>query len=164
MQQTSTAADAGGGTQTTGLLQEPHVSVSAASLERFDRDGCLPLGQLLTPAGVGRCTAQVAALVDELPPGVEPSLVSFHMRRGGEWLFELARHPALLQLVRPFVGDEVALLNSHIIAKPPLGGQPVQWHQDAPYWNVRPAGSLAPTVWIALDDMDEGNGTLRHGL
>ena len=140
--------EAGGAATAQGLLV-PRAEISAPDLALLDRDGCLPLGPLLTPAGVRHCVGQVEALVAQLPPGVEPSLVSMHLRPGGEWLLELARQ--LVPMLRPFVGDEAVILNSHIIAKPPLGGQPVQWHQDAPYWNVRPTETLAPTVWIALD-------------
>ena len=32
------------------------------------------------------------------------------------------------------------------------------WHQDVTYWNLDP--SRAISAWIAIDDVDEGNGAM----
>ena len=44
-----------------------------------------------------------------------------------------------------------------------LGEHPLGRLQDCLYWNMSPgdrAGHLAATHWVALDDVDEENGTL----
>jgi hypothetical protein len=44
--------------------------------------------------------------------------------------------------------------------KPANIGGVNMWHQDAPYWPVLVGGTQV-TAWIALDDVDAGNGCMR---
>ncbi|MFZ4617836.1 MAG: phytanoyl-CoA dioxygenase family protein, partial [Rectinemataceae bacterium] len=76
----------------------------------------------------------------------------------GDWKFKaLKTHFAeLLAALKP--GQRPELMDvPHFIAKPPGGSLPVPWQEDSNYWK----GILEPmevvTVWLALDDSDEGN-------
>src|SRR5436190_39806 len=41
-----------------------------------------------------------------------------------------------------------------------LGGHNM-WHQDSPYWPTLAPKDVMVTAWVALDDVDEGNGCMR---
>jgi hypothetical protein len=54
----------------------------------------------------------------------------------------------------------VTVFQDHVISKTPGTLAEVSWHQDFSYWPLTSARGL--TVWVALDDADEGNGCLRY--
>ncbi|MBA3683819.1 MAG: phytanoyl-CoA dioxygenase family protein [Planctomycetes bacterium] len=74
-----------------------------------------------------------------------------------DWLFD----DAVLDLVEPLIGPDIALFSSHFLCKPPGDGKRVPWHEDGAYWR----GMLAPmevvTVWLAIDESDVANGCMR---
>ncbi|MEQ8235030.1 MAG: phytanoyl-CoA dioxygenase family protein [Gammaproteobacteria bacterium] len=73
--------------------------------------------------------------------------------------FALVTHPLLLDLVEPLIGPDIILWTSAVFCKPPATGLEVPWHQDGQYWPIRPRATV--TAWIALDDVDAGNGCMR---
>jgi ectoine hydroxylase-related dioxygenase (phytanoyl-CoA dioxygenase family) len=79
----------------------------------------------------------------------------------------------LMELVRVVLGDEVYVLNEQYVVKPPISRKrsrdgrsntatAFKWHRDADY--LRQAGIPRPepsiSVWCALDDVNDRNGTL----
>jgi len=56
--------------------------------------------------------------------------------------------------------DEVLLFQDLIIWKPPQSKRQVEWHQDYSYWPVDQPKGL--TLWIALDESNELEGTIRY--
>ena len=120
--------------------------------------------------------AQVAVLRDALDellrrnPGVRPEkLVSAHIERAGRdngegvrgvaAFLDLARDPALVELVSGVIGDDVILWGAHVFCKPASGGFETPWHQDGHYWPIRPLATC--TVWVALEPSTRANGCLR---
>jgi ectoine hydroxylase-related dioxygenase (phytanoyl-CoA dioxygenase family) len=76
------------------------------------------------------------------------------------WL-ELCRNPGITDPVAEALGtDELLLIMSHLIVKPPYDGMAVKWHQDNTYWKSV-TGTDVLTVWLALDDVDEENGCMK---
>ena len=81
--------------------------------------------------------------------------------------------PALLDIAAQFVGPDIALFQTHWIAKPPGDGMPVLYHQDGAYWETERGwgGGRDPmiTIRVIADDEDEENGCMkvihspRHG-
>jgi ectoine hydroxylase-related dioxygenase (phytanoyl-CoA dioxygenase family) len=55
-------------------------------------------------------------------------------------------------------GGAVRLYSDQALYKPPRHGGKVGWHQDNGYWRLDPA--TAVSMWLALDDVDEGNGCM----
>ena len=51
------------------------------------------------------------------------------------------------------------LFHDHALIKMPEESLPSDWHQDWPYWPFRHVGALS--CWMALDDVDLGNGCLQ---
>jgi len=73
--------------------------------------------------------------------------------------FGFVTHPQLLDLVEPLIGPDIILWASAVFCKPATTGLEVPWHQDGQYWPIRPRATV--TAWIALDDVDRGNGCMR---
>lgn len=105
----------------------------------------------------------LAGLIDGLGPDQRPEgLVEPHTR-AADWQFwlELCRHPTVLRQVAAAMGaDELILIMSHLIVKPPHDGKAVAWHQDITYWSTV-QGTEVSTVWLAIDDVDPGNACMH---
>ncbi|NQU41529.1 MAG: phytanoyl-CoA dioxygenase family protein [Lentisphaerae bacterium] len=69
--------------------------------------------------------------------------------------------PELGALARQMSGSEtLRIWHDQIQYKPQAVGGVNAWHQDGPYWpNIQPKDEQH-TAWIALDDVDEGNGCM----
>lgn len=68
-------------------------------------------------------------------------------------------HPEILDIVERIIGPDIVMWASALFCKPAATGLEVPWHQDGQYWPIRPRATV--TVWIALDDVDRGNGCMR---
>ena len=75
------------------------------------------------------------------------------------WFLNVGRETEILDLVCQVLGDDVALWNCSLFAKPAHIGSATPWHQDGEYWPIRPLATC--TVWIALDHSTTQNGCLR---
>ena len=71
----------------------------------------------------------------------------------------IARMPAILDMVEQIIGPDFALWNSSFFAKPARVGTKTPWHQDGEYWPIRPLATCS--VWIAVDPATQENGCLR---
>ena len=125
---------------------------------QYERDGYVIPDGCLSPETVVDIRGKVDLLVEQLhPTRTADRLISVH-QCGVRWLWELATAPLLLDIVEQQIGPNITLWSTHVLAKPPFTGIVVPWHQDAPYWNIK--GRMAGGIWIAIDDVDEGNGTM----
>ncbi len=108
--------------------------------------------------------------VDELiaaNPGVRPEkLVSAHIEGrndegvvGSADFLELARDPAILNIVEQLIGPDIILWGCHIFCKPAGDGLETPFHQDGHYWPIRPLATC--TVWVALEESSRANGCLQ---
>ena len=75
---------------------------------------------------------------------------------------QLARLPALVELVEALIGPGVSVYFSQIFFKPPEGGGPKPAHQDNFYFGPNDLEGVV-TAWIALDDATLENGCLYFG-
>ncbi len=71
----------------------------------------------------------------------------------------IARTPAILDMVEQLIGGDFALWNSSFFAKPARVGTKTPWHQDGEYWPIRPLATCS--VWVAVDPATTENGCLR---
>jgi ectoine hydroxylase-related dioxygenase (phytanoyl-CoA dioxygenase family) len=70
--------------------------------------------------------------------------------------------PEVLDLVECIIGPDILLWSSHFICKDPLVGRTTPWHEDSAYWMGRlDRYDKIVTVWLALDDVDRGNGCME---
>jgi len=140
--------------------------LTAAETSHYEREGWV-IPQFRLPA------AQAAAMRDALDaliaanPGVRPEkLVSAHIEgdngegvNGSARFLELARDPAIVELVSGVIGGDVILWGCHVFCKPAGQGYETPWHQDGHYWPIRPLATC--TVWVALEPSTRANGCLR---
>jgi Phytanoyl-CoA dioxygenase (PhyH) len=70
--------------------------------------------------------------------------------------------PSVLDLVERIIGPNIILWSSHFICKDPKVGRATPWHEDSAYWLGRLSRyDKIVTVWLALDDVDRGNGCMQ---
>ena len=74
------------------------------------------------------------------------------------WL-DFAVQPDILDAVDQLIGENIIVWGSAIFCKRGSGGNATPWHQDAPYWPIRPMAACS--VWIAVDHSTPENGCLR---
>ena len=126
----------------------------------YDRDGFVACSRpLLSPAEAAHHAALWEACwheeaVDGNAPG-DAVNGYFKKYRG---CYDLVSHPRVVQLARDVLGPCVCCWGGHYIAKLPHTDVPVQCHQDGWYWAFTPTRQA--TVWVALDNVDEGNGAV----
>lgn len=71
----------------------------------------------------------------------------------------LLHKPAILDMVEGVLGTpNIRLYHDQGLYKPALHGDEVPWHQDNGYWKLEPP--RAASLWIALDDVNEDNGSM----
>lgn len=140
--------------------------LSLAEIERYRESGFVVPRYRLPTAYVERLCATLDRLI-AANPGVRPErLVSAHIEgkntegvHGSGDFLQLARDPAILDLVEDVIGPDIILWGCQIFCKPGGDGMEVPWHQDGHYWPIRPLATC--TVWIALDQSVVENGCLR---
>jgi phytanoyl-CoA hydroxylase len=79
-----------------------------------------------------------------------------HLVRRSPLLREFAAHPAIKNICRDLIGDEVRLYWDQSVYKKTGKKQEFPWHQDNGYTFIEPQQYL--TLWIPLVDVDEENG------
>lgn len=67
----------------------------------------------------------------------------------------------LTGILRVFLNEKPLLVSDQILMKPPRHGSAKPYHQDNFYFRCHPDDQVI-TAWIALDDVDAGNGCLLY--
>jgi ectoine hydroxylase-related dioxygenase (phytanoyl-CoA dioxygenase family) len=140
--------------------------LSPAEISAYRDHGYVVPGYRIAPERIEGLRKTLERLIAD-NPGVRPErLVSAHLEgnntegvKGSRDFLELARDPALVELVSGVIGEDVILWGCQIFCKPGGDGMEVPWHQDGHYWPIRPLATC--TAWIALDASDQENGCLR---
>ena len=158
------------------LAEAPMPCLSRDEILHYQREGyVVPAFRLPAERTLG-----LRATLDRLiaqNPGVRPEkLVSAHIERkpgqgahgdgkndegvqGCQEFLDLARDPAILDLVEGVLGPDIILWGAHVFCKPAGDGYETPWHQDGHYWPMRPLANC--TVWVALEESVVENGCLR---
>ncbi len=72
------------------------------------------------------------------------------------WAFD----SAILDIIEPIVGPDIALFSTHFICKPKGNGKRVSWHEDSAYWKNAINPMEVCTVWLAIDPSTRTNGCM----
>jgi chlorinating enzyme len=135
--------------------------LSTAQVARFREDGYLIIREPVLPEVKFRSLrAHFDAMLAALPAGKRPEgmdVPHFTDTKLFEWLFD----DAVLDLVEPLLGPDIALFSSHFICKPAGDGKRVPWHEDSAYWGDMLTPMEVVTVWLALDESTVANGCMR---
>jgi hypothetical protein len=137
---------------------EPRLS--PAQVETFRREGYLVYQEPVLPADkFAALKTCFEGLLSQLPGGEHPEAMDVPHFVHHE-LLAWALDDAILDLVEPIIGPDIALFSTHFICKPKGNGKRVPWHEDSWYWK----GLLDPmevvTVWLAIDPSVRENGCM----
>ncbi len=73
--------------------------------------------------------------------------------------YELATHPAVLDMVEQIIGPDILLYNATYIIKEPRTNSHVSWHQDLTYWGLSDDDQI--TMWLALSPATLKSGCMQ---
>ena len=140
----------------------------------FKSQGFLKGGRVLTDAQVEELRAELERVIrDKDAPVPQPVLLHNFSRDPASCIWQIVN---IWEASKPFhnlvrnrqVSEEIAQLtdaaelrvwHDQVQYKPAGIGGVNMWHQDFPYWPLLRAPSEV-TAWVALDDVDEGNGCM----
>ena len=129
-----------------------------ANPARFSKDGYCVFPSVLSASEIVDSRRVLEKLMADNPTQRPEHLTEPHVKNPA--LLELCRHPKIIAAVKAVLGENLALIMSHLIVKPAREGKKVSWHQDRPTWeSVK--GTDIVTVWLAIDDADSGNGCMK---
>ena len=75
-----------------------------------------------------------------------------------DWLLD----DAVLDLVEPLIGPDIALFASSCLNKLDNVGKRIPWHEDGSYWKPLAENRIeVATVWLAIDPSTPDNGCMR---
>lgn len=141
-------------------IPSTNAALSAAEVEHYLREGYVIHNKpVFTPERHRSLRDYFDGILGDLPVGERPEAMDVpHFMHPK--LLEWACDPAVLSLVEPIVGPDIALFSSHFICKPKGNGKRVPWHEDSAYWNGRITPMEVCTVWFAVDPSTKVNGCM----
>jgi hypothetical protein len=125
--------------------------------ENYKRDGQITASVALKPEMVAELCEKMERFFASMP-GIDQDYAANLIDQDTSWL-KYAMLPEILDTVRALIGDDIIVWGSALFAKKGTGGKATPWHQDGHYWPIRPLQTV--TAWIAIDDVDVGNGCMR---
>jgi hypothetical protein len=140
---------------------QPHHRLKQGQLDQYFRDGYTIFDQPVFSAERHLALkAYFEEILAGLPGDVRPEAMDvphFMYPKLLEW----ACDPAVLNLVEPITGPDIALFSTHFICKPKGNGRRVPWHEDSAYWNGQITPMNVCTVWFAVDPSVRENGCMQ---
>ena len=149
------------------------MSDERALLESFRRDGFVHLPGFMGTEEMAQIEARVQEVIEQVVPSLSKTEAMYEDYDQAETLKQVnvpaERAPALaalresakmLMVVERLLTEKAVPKSLELFIKPPKIGTPTPPHQDGFYFCLEP--NVALTAWLALDDMDDENGTLHY--
>ena len=148
------------------------ASEQAALKADYLRDGYAVARGFMSMAEVSDINSRINGIIERLPqldertafyeiPGDPETIMRLqHFVQYDQELGNLAQSEKLVGLANDLLEDVAIPESSQWFAKPPIVGKVTPPHQDGFYFKLEPSEAL--TFWIALDEIDEGNGCIRY--
>jgi len=92
-------------------------------------------------------------------PNIHPEAFHHDLLVNDPFIHKVLNTKNILDIVGVFIGSNIALFGAHYIAKKPIKGKAVGWHQDGSYWPLEPMNVIS--LWIAGTDSLKENGCMR---
>jgi ectoine hydroxylase-related dioxygenase (phytanoyl-CoA dioxygenase family) len=142
--------------------------ITAEHIRQYKDDGYFILERAVTGDALARLQERCMHFVErELTAAAEKGLTK-HQQDGKFFItFPASQDAAVAEFVfgetmteiaRATAGDNAVLFYDQFVVKGPERGQSFAWHQDSGYVAFRHRPYV--TCWIALDDVNEANGTV----
>lgn len=75
-------------------------------------------------------------------------------------LLSFFQNPTFHEIARTYIGENVSIMRAMLMNKPPMGGDPLPYHQDISLdWEMSAPPKL--TIWVAIDPATKANGCLE---
>jgi hypothetical protein len=136
------------------------IRLSAEQVEHYRREGYIVFDRpVLPPEKFAALKEYFERLLAGLPADERPEAMDvphFLHPKLLEWAFD----DAILDLVAPIVGPDIALFSTHFICKPKGNGKRVPWHEDSAYWKGKIEPMQVCTLWLAIDPSLRENGCM----
>lgn len=128
-----------------------------AQIDQFNRLGFVQPFDIFGREEMSRIRCYFDRLMKDLGPEGAYGINCYQARMAGIW--DIATDPRILDHVQDIIGSDIICWASAILSKRAGDPKQVPWHQDASFWKLSPARTV--TVWLAIDDVDEGNAAMR---
>lgn len=139
----------------------------------FDRDGYVIVRDFVDAGEVEQITLEIDRFIADVVPRSGETLAFYEvleqpetimrlqkMHEHDEFFRELIHSDRFVGLAAELLDDEVVVKHLEWFNKPPRVGSVTPPHQDGFYFLLEPNEAI--TLWLALDDVDEGNGCMRY--
>lgn len=139
----------------------------------YDRDGYVRLPGFLSPDELKDLLTNLDRYVKEVVPGLENTEVFYEdksesntlkqlirISEHDDWFRRMMDDSDFTRLAEVLLGRKTSSRNMQFFNKPPKIGLATPPHQDGWYWRIEPCEGL--TMWLALEEVDEGNGCVRY--
>lgn len=132
-------------------------TLTASEVESYNREGFVAPLDALDADEIASLRRTVDRWMEDAGADGAYGINCYQARLATLW--DVARHPRILDLVEDIVGPDILCWATAILSKAPNDPKRVPWHQDAGFWSLAPARTV--TVWLAIDDADAGNSAMR---
>jgi len=139
----------------------PHPArLDSDQVSQYRHEGYLVFNEpVLSPDKFKSLKSYFESILADLPQGERPEAMDVpHFMHPK--LLEWAMDDAVLDLVEPILGSDLALFSTHFICKPKGNGKRVPWHEDSAYWRDKIVPMEVCTVWLAIDPSTRANGCM----
>ena len=134
------------------------ASDSVPLAARYARDGYLAPVRVLAPEEADGYWQRMQTLRKERPEDAQTAF-SFNPHYLLPWLYDLARHPRILDKVEQVLGPNILVWSTGFFSKKPHDPSYVSWHQDSTYWGLEPPDIVS--AWVAFTPSRRANGCMR---
>ncbi len=134
------------------------TTTGSALRQEYDEKGYVVVRNAIDP-GLAQEIVDHVHWLGKKHPTVRPEQLHHRMLVNDPFMHRLVGDDRLLDIAEQFLGPDIALFAAHYIAKRPLTGQAVGWHQDGSYWPLEPME--VTTLWVAGTDSTVENGCMR---
>jgi len=141
--------------------------LTAAEIKQYNEDGyVIPKAFTLTKTEVANLQSALEFVLEHNPNILPDRLMNPHLNWGKPYgimghqnFCNLVHDQRIINMAADVMGQNLILLFSHLFCKKSKSSRVVPWHQDGPFWPVKPMKSC--TIWVALDDVDRENGAMK---
>ena len=125
---------------------------------KYERDGYAIIRNVIST----KLAKEIENHIDWLTkkhPNTRPEAFHHNMLIHDPFIHHILDQKSILDIVETIIGPNIALFGAHYIAKRPLSGQPVGWHQDGSYWPLEPMDVVS--VWLAGTHSTKSNACMK---
>ncbi|MDB4644883.1 phytanoyl-CoA dioxygenase family protein [Rubripirellula sp.] len=141
--------------------------------ESFQQDGYVQLTAFVDEPTINEVDQQLQRFIDTTVPTMPADHVFYenkqdpttlkqiqHLETHDSWFHSLFTDSPFRRIAETLLGGACIPMNLQYFNKPPKLSKATPPHQDAYYFMITPCEAV--TMWLALDEVDDGNGCIRY--